>query len=160
MLGRTSMQAVRGCTCLADSTGIKFLGKSECKTKRHGAEHRRQCRKVHLGIDVDTLQIRSIAVTTNEVGNSPMAGELLGQIPSHEAVTSFTRDGAYDTQDVHEASQRRGGPPSMSPAKEQGCAKNWHSLTQMKQSRRAGNWDEQSGNAGAAITADYWLRRR
>jgi len=48
---------------LADSTGIKSLGEGEWKTKKHGAERRRQWRKVHLGIDADTLQIRAIVVT-------------------------------------------------------------------------------------------------
>ena len=36
---------------LVDSTGIKFLGEGEWKRKKHGAEYRRQWRKVHLGID-------------------------------------------------------------------------------------------------------------
>ena len=58
----------KGLHMLADSTGIKFLGEGEWKTKKHGAKRRRQWRKVHLGIDAQTLQIRAIAVTTNEVG--------------------------------------------------------------------------------------------
>ena len=62
----------KGLHLLADSTGIKFLGEGEWKTKKHGAERRRQWRKVHLGIDAQTLQIRAIAVTTNGVGDSPM----------------------------------------------------------------------------------------
>ena len=53
----------------ADSTGIKFLGEGEWKTKKHGAERPRQWRKLLLGIDADTLQIRAIVVTTNEVGD-------------------------------------------------------------------------------------------
>ena len=68
----------KGLHMLADSTGIKFLGEGEWKTKKHGAERRRQWRKVHLGIDAQTLQIRAIAVTTNEVGDLPMAAALLG----------------------------------------------------------------------------------
>ena len=78
----------QGLHMLADSTGIKFLGEGEWKTKKHGAERRRQWRKVHLGIDAQTLQIRAIAVTMNEVCDSPMAADLLGQIPSHEEVAS------------------------------------------------------------------------
>ena len=100
-----------GLHMLADSTGIKFLGEGEWKTKKHGAERRRQWRKVRLGIDAETLQIRAIVVTTNEVGDSPVAAELLSQIPSHEAVTSFTGDGAYDTQDMHKACHNRGAIP-------------------------------------------------
>ena len=109
--------STKGLHMLADSTGIKFLGEGEWKTKKHGAERRRQWRKVHLGIDAQTLQIRAIAVTTNEVGDSPMAADLLGQIPSHEQVVSFTGDGAYDTKDVHEACYLRGAIPIIPPRK-------------------------------------------
>ena len=107
----------KGLHMLADSTGIKFLGEGEWKTKKHGAERRRQWRKVHLGIDAQTLQIRAIAVTTNEVGDSPMAADLLGQIPSNEEIASFTGDGAYDTQDVHKACYLRGAIPIIPPRK-------------------------------------------
>ena len=57
---------------LVDSTGIKFLGEGEWKRKKHGAEYRRQWRKVHLGIDASTLEIRAIEVTDNSVGDAPM----------------------------------------------------------------------------------------
>jgi hypothetical protein len=39
---------------LTDRTGIKMLGEGEWKTKKHGADYRRQWRKVHLGIDAAT----------------------------------------------------------------------------------------------------------
>ena len=107
----------KGLHLLADSTGIKFLGEGEWKSKKHGAERRRQWRKVHLGIDAQTLQIRAIAVTTNEVGDSPMAVGLLGQIPSNEKRASFTGDGAYDTQDVHKACYLRGAIAIIPPRK-------------------------------------------
>jgi len=41
---------------LVDSTGVKMLGEGEWKTKKHGAEYRRQWRKVHLEIDAETLE--------------------------------------------------------------------------------------------------------
>ena len=106
-----------GLHMLADSTGIKFLGEGEWKTKKHGAERRRQWRKVHLGIDAENMQIRAMVVTTNEVGDSPVAAGLLGQIPSHEIVASFTGDGAYDTKDVHEACHHRKAIPVIPPRK-------------------------------------------
>lgn len=102
---------------LADSTGIKFLGEGEWKTKKHGAQRRRQWRKVHLGIDAENMQIRAMVVTTNEAGDSPVGAELLSQIPSHETVVSLTADGAYGTQDVHEACHRRGFIPVIPPRK-------------------------------------------
>lgn len=62
-----------------ESTGIKFLGEGEWKRKKHGAEYRRQWRKVHLGVDANTLEIRAIEVTDNSVGDAPMLPELLGR---------------------------------------------------------------------------------
>ena len=38
-----------GLHLLVDSTGIKMLGEGEWKTRKYGAEYRRQWRKVHLG---------------------------------------------------------------------------------------------------------------
>ncbi len=49
---------------LMHSTGIKFFGEGEWKRKKHGAEYRRAWRKVHLGIDAQTLEIRAIEVTS------------------------------------------------------------------------------------------------
>jgi hypothetical protein len=97
-----------GLHLLVDSTGIKMLGEGEWKTKKHGAEYRRQWRKVHLGIDAETLEIRAIEVTDNHVGDAPMLPELLSQIPAEEAVLSVSGDGAYDTQECHEAIAERG----------------------------------------------------
>ena len=93
---------------LVDSTGIKFLGEGEWKRKRHGAEYRRQWRKVHLGIDAQTLQIRAIEVTDNSVGDAPMLPELLAQIPADEPIASVSGDGAYDTRACHAAISARG----------------------------------------------------
>ena len=49
---------------------MKFLGEGECKRKKHGAEYRREWRKVHLGIDAQTLEIRAIEVTSNAIGDA------------------------------------------------------------------------------------------
>ena len=102
---------------LVDSTGIKFLGEGEWKRKKHGAEYRRQWRKVHLGIDAQTLEIRAIEVTDNSVGDAPMLPELLGQIPADEAVASVCGDGAYDTKACHAAIAQRGAQAVIPPRK-------------------------------------------
>ena len=46
-----------GLHLLVDSTGLKFLGEGEWKRKKHQPEYRRQWRKLHIGIDAETLQI-------------------------------------------------------------------------------------------------------
>ena len=102
---------------LVDSTGIKFLGEGEWKRKKHGAEYRRQWRKVHLGIDASTLEIRAIEVTDNSVGDAPMLPELLGQIPPDEPIASVSADGAYDTKACHAAIVERGAQAVIPPRK-------------------------------------------
>ncbi|MEK6789858.1 MAG: IS5-like element ISPa35 family transposase [Pseudomonadota bacterium] len=97
-----------GLHLLVDSTGVKMLGEGEWKTKKHGSEYRRQWRKVHLGIDAETLEIRAIEVTDNRIGDAPMLPELLTQIPATEAVATVSGDGAYDTKACHAAIAARG----------------------------------------------------
>lgn len=92
-----------GLHLLIDSTGVKMLGEGEWKTKKHGADYRRQWRKVHLGIDAQTLEIRAIEITDNAIGDAPMLPELLAQIPPEEPLHSVSADGAYDTKACHEA---------------------------------------------------------
>ncbi len=104
----TARPSTGGLHLLVDSTGIKMLGEGEWKTRKHGADYRRQWRKVHLGIDAQTLEIRAIEVTDNHVGDAPMLPELLGQIPPDEPVLSVSGDGAYDTQACHDAIALRG----------------------------------------------------
>ncbi|MEO0031290.1 MAG: hypothetical protein RIS94_1048 [Pseudomonadota bacterium] len=76
-----------GLHLLVDSTGIKMMGEGEWKTRKQGASYRRQWRKVHIGIDAETLDIRAIEVTTNSVGDAPVLPDLLAQIPLGEPVT-------------------------------------------------------------------------
>ena len=91
-----------------DSTGIKMPGEGEWTTTKHGADYRRQWRKVHLGIDATTLEIRAIEVTDNATGDAPMPPCLLDRITDDEIIASVSGDGAYDTKSCHEAIVQRG----------------------------------------------------
>ena len=51
-----------------------------------------------MGIDAKTLQIRAVQLTTNNVSDSQVLGDLLDQIPQDERVDSVYTDGAYDTK--------------------------------------------------------------
>lgn len=92
-----------GLHLLVDSTGIKMMGEGEWKRKKHGAEYRRQWRKLHIGIDADTLQIRAVMVTKSRIGDASVLPDLLDQIPQDEALLSVCGDGAYDTKRCHKA---------------------------------------------------------
>lgn len=60
-------------------------------------------RKVHLGIDAETLEIRALEVTTNAIGDAPVLPALLAQIPPDERIATVGGDGAYDTRKCHAA---------------------------------------------------------
>lgn len=100
-----------------DSTGIKFLGEGEWKCKKHGPQYRRQWRKLHIGIDADTLEIRAICVTSNNVSDASVLSDLLAQLPPHDALKSLTGDGAYDTLPAYEAVVRHGAIAIIPPRK-------------------------------------------
>ena len=87
-----------GLHLLVDSTGFKFLGEGEWKRKKHQPEYRRQWRKLHIGIDAETLQIRAVQLTTNNVSDSQVLSDLLDQISLDEQIDSVYTDGAYDTK--------------------------------------------------------------
>jgi hypothetical protein len=97
-----------GLHLLVDSTGIKMMGEGEWKTRKHGASYRRQWRKVHLGIDAETLDIRAIEITTNAIGDAPTLPDLLTQIPEEVRLLSVGGDGAYDTKGCQAAIAERG----------------------------------------------------
>ena len=104
---------------LVDSTGVKFLGESEWKRKKNGAEYRREWRKVHLGIGAQALEIRVVEVTSNAIGDAigdaPMLPELLAQIAPDEAIASVTADCAYDTRACRDVIALRGGQAVIPP---------------------------------------------
>ncbi|OCA07857.1 transposase, partial [Acinetobacter pittii] len=111
-----------GLHLLMDSTGMKFLGEGEWKRKKHGPEYRRQWRKLHIGIDAKTLQIRAVQLTTNNVSDSQVLGDLLNQIPQDERINSVYTDGAYDTKQCRQVIADRQAHAVIPPRKN---AKPW-----------------------------------
>lgn len=83
--------------------------------EKHGADYRRQWRKLHLGIDTQTLEIRAIKVTDNRTSDATMLPELLSQIPEAEELVTVTTSGAYDTHLCHAAIAGRGAAAIIPP---------------------------------------------
>jgi hypothetical protein len=73
------------------------------------------------GIDANTLEIRSIEVTDNSVGDAPMLPQLLGQIPPDGSIASVSADGAYDTKACHTVINE-GGAQAVIPPRKRGKA--------------------------------------
>jgi hypothetical protein len=94
-------------------------------TRKHGGAKRRVWRRVHLGIDEETLEIRAVEVTSSDVGDAPMLAEPLSQISPDQEIASVSADGAYDTRKCHDAIAERGAaviPPRKN-------AKPWKAVT-------------------------------
>lgn len=149
-----------GLCLLVDSTGIKMTGEGEWKMRKHGASYRRQWRKVHLGIDAATLDIRAIEVTTNDIGDAPALPDLLAQIPQDEHILGVGGDGAYDTRACHAAIAERGAD-----AVSRSVATGNHgqrtapaSMLAMKRYALQSALAALSGRSGAAIIVAVWSR--
>ena len=106
-----------GLHLLMDFSSMKFLGEGEWKRKKHGPEYRRQWRKLHIGIDAKTLQIRAVQLTTNNVSDSQVLGDLLNQIPQDERIDSVYTDGAYDTKQCRQVIADRQAHAMIPPRK-------------------------------------------
>ena len=111
---------------LIDSTGIKVEGEGEWHARKHGGPKRRVWRKIHLGIDEETLEVRAVEITGSHIGDAPVLPDLLNQIPAHEQIGSVTADGAYDTRKCHDAIADRGADAVIPPRKN---AKPWKTVT-------------------------------
>ena len=111
---------------LIDSTGIKVEGAGEWNARKHGGPKRRVWRKIHLGIDEQTLEVRAVEITGSHIGDAPVLPDLLNQIPTNETISSVTADGAYDTCKCHDAIANRGAHAVIPPRKN---AKPWKTVT-------------------------------
>ena len=75
---------------LIDSTGIKAEGEGEWNARKHGGPKRRLWRKIYIGIDEQTLEIRAIEVTSSSIGDAHILPNLLNQIPPCQDLGSVT----------------------------------------------------------------------
>ena len=116
----------RALNLLIDSTGIKAEGEGEWNARKHAGSKRRVWRKIHIGIDEETLEVRAVEVTGSNIGDAPMLPELLNQIPSKQDIGSVTADGAYDTRKCHEAIAARDAHAVVPPRKN---AKPWKPMS-------------------------------
>jgi len=102
---------------LIDSTGVTAAGDGAWRAKKHGPSEPRDWRKVHLGIDAETLEIRAIEVTGSRIGDAPVLPDLLDQIADDQPLGIVSADGACDTRACHAAIAARGAAAVIPPRK-------------------------------------------
>ncbi len=111
---------------LIDSTGIKVEGEGEWHARKHGGPKRRVWRKIPLGIDEQTLEVRAVEVTGSHIGDAPVSCPTCSARPRRdETIGSVTADGAYDTRKCHDAIADRGAHAVIPPRKN---AKPWKTV--------------------------------
>ena len=101
---------------VVDSTGVKVYGEGEWKTRQHGFSKRRTWRKLHLGIDEATGEIVAAMVTTPDVHDGEVFGDLLEQIEGQ--IEQVSTDGAYDHRHCYDDIISRGAQPVIPPRKD------------------------------------------
>lgn len=100
---------------VVDSTGIKVYGEGEWKTSQHGISKSRTWRKLHLGIDEATGEILSVVVTTNDVHNGAILGDLVEGAQTD--IEQVPGDGAYDQMDCYDVIEQHGAIAAIPPRK-------------------------------------------
>ena len=102
-----------GTHVVIDSTGLKIFGEGEWKVRLHGYEKRRTWRKLHLGIDETTQEIVAASLTTNDVTDGEVFGDLLEQVD--ESINQVSADGAYDSFECYQQALEREAQPVIPP---------------------------------------------
>jgi hypothetical protein len=75
--------------------------------RKHGGPKRRVWRKIHLGIDEETLEVRAVEITGSHIGDAPVLPNLLNQIPADETIGSVTAPLGTSRRDALPGSGRR-----------------------------------------------------
>jgi hypothetical protein len=63
-------------------TGIKGEGEGEWQARKHDNPTRRVWRKIYLGIDEKTLEVRVVEITGSHISYASVPPDLLGHIPA------------------------------------------------------------------------------
>jgi len=85
---------------LVDSTGLRLCGPGEWLVEKHGTRRRRSWRKLHIGVDAETGEIRASELTTSNVDDGSQVEPLLDQITA--PLASLIGDGAYDQAGIYD----------------------------------------------------------
>ena len=119
-------------------------------------------RKVDLGIDADTLEIRAIEVAGSRVGDAPMLPELINQIPADQPIGKVSADGAYDTRACHVAIAAREASAVIPARKTLGHG--WRQrrvpMPETKSSARPAVSAARTGGAEAGIIGEAWSKQK
>ncbi len=141
-----------------DSTGLKVYGDGEWKVRKHGAERRREWRKMHLAVDAATHDVVAAEVSLVSVGDNEVLPTLLN--PLRRKVAHVSADGAYDTRECHRVLLRKGCKATIPPREGAALWPGDHPRNEAVNALKAGElkaWKKSSGyhRRSLAETAMY-----
>jgi len=93
-------------TIALDSTGVKVEKAGGWVERKHGKKKRYV--KLHFAVRVDTYEVVSMEVTTDDVHDSKVAAGLIRGAGGRAKVNGALGDGAYDSAEVYGELERRG----------------------------------------------------
>jgi hypothetical protein len=96
-----------------DSIFFQVFGEGSLQVRQDGYEKRRTWRKLHLGIDETTQEIVVATLTTNDIKDSQVFGDLLEQIDG--PIDPISADGAYDSFECYRQVLEREAKPVIPP---------------------------------------------
>ncbi|WP_154665580.1 transposase [Sedimentitalea nanhaiensis] len=98
---------------LVDSLGLE----DEWTAGKHGGPKRRVWRKIHLGTDERTLEVRAFEIRGGPHWRRAGSRRSAPPDPSRQRDRTVTADGACDTRKCHDAIADRGANAVIPPAK-------------------------------------------
>jgi len=81
-----------------DTTGLKVYGEDEWKVRKHGADKRRQWRKLHLAVDEETQEVVFADITTEHVHDTTFMPEILKK---RKGLRRILMDGVADSSTLY-----------------------------------------------------------
>lgn len=118
-LNLPKLSSTRPPIIVVDSSGIKVVGEGEWKVKVHGKGRARKWIKLHLAIDAKTQEIVAELSTDSGTGDPTAFPILCAQI--NHRVKEVMGDGAYDSGDIRDLIQQKGGKALIPPPKNGVC---------------------------------------
>lgn len=108
-----------GCEIAFDSTGVNVYTTSGWHQRKYGKEalyrKREQWKKLHVAVDLDSMEVLSVVYTDSNTNDCEAVQELCKAI--RDKVSSVRADGAYDTEEFREIIYEWGAKDIIPPAR-------------------------------------------
>ena len=92
-----------------DSSGIKLYNSGEWVREKH--KERKPFLKLHVAVNTRTKQAVAVRITSDDVGDSKVALELVEEARKAGRVSKALMDGAYDTRKIWNSLNAKGVKP-------------------------------------------------